>query len=71
MLQARQVGATAHKILTWLRSQDLTPLWGGIRFDCAMALRVAPNDPVYRAAWTYVRFTLDGNGNTVPYLDFS
>ena len=58
----------ANQILDWLDSQNLECLYRGMRFDCAMALRIAPNNQLFVAAWDSLRFTLDGNNRPVAYL---
>ena len=64
----KRVTTMVVEILDWLYEQDLDCLYKGIRFDCAKALRVAPNNPVYQAAWEIIRFGLDGNNRPVAYL---
>ena len=59
---------TTIAILNWIEDQDLDCLYKGVRFDCAVALKVAPNNPRFHFAWDLVRFTLDGNGRVVAYL---
>jgi hypothetical protein len=63
---------TNHKmtiaILDWLYKEDLDCLYRGIQFDCAKALRIAPNNPAYKASWEMIRFALDGNNRPVAYL---
>jgi hypothetical protein len=58
----------ASQILDWLETQKLDCLYKGIHFDCAVALRVAPNNRAYVAAWNSIRFCLDGNNRPVAYL---
>ena len=56
------------EILHWLEDQKLECLYKGIRFECAMGLRVAPNNVAFKAAWDRIRFALDGNNRPVAYL---
>ena len=58
----------ATQIIDWLDSQNLECLYKGIQFDCAMALKIAPSNPAFVAAWNRIRFTVDGNNRPVAYL---
>jgi hypothetical protein len=64
----KRVHTMVVEILDWLYKEDLDCLYKGVRFDCAKALRVAPNNPTYQAAWQIIKFGLDGNNRPVAYL---
>jgi hypothetical protein len=64
----RTVNKIIIEILDWLHSQDLDCLYKGIQFDCAMAIRIAPNNRKYIEAWNTIRFALDGHNRPVAYL---
>jgi len=64
----KRVTTIVVEILDWLHAQDLDCLYKGIQFDCAKALRIAPNNRKYIEAWQIIRFGLDGNNRPVAYL---
>ena len=45
------------KIVAWINRENIPCFYAGIRADCAFALRVAPNSPLFTAAFNLIEIS--------------